>query len=180
MRLRKPMRWLCLVGLFASLPSAMAIGIAPTIDVSVLVSGGPGAFSYDYAIQNNSSAGIFLFSLIIPDSAATLQFPTGWTTTQLPAFEGTLVDWVSTDPSFDIPPAGTLGGFKIASRLSSGMIAFSAFDENFHEFDGQIAGPTVPPESPNTPEPRTFFLAGTAILALCFGSRLAPKKAIRV
>ena len=93
----------------------------------------------------------------------TIDAPTGWvTTTGIPSSGETLVEWISTDIPFDVPAFGGLSGFSFTSDSGPGTVAFSTFDENFIEFDGQTTGPVA---LTSVPEPQTVFLFGVGLSA---------------
>jgi hypothetical protein len=132
----------------------------PIVDATV--SGTTGAYSYAYEIDNPTSVGLLLFSLTITGDVGTIQSPDGWVPTTEPEDGGTLVEWISTDDSFDVPAFGSLGGFAITSDSAPGGVAFSTFDENFTEFDGQTTGPIAS----TVPEPGSLSLLSAALIGL--------------
>jgi len=145
---------LTIVTLFLS-PAARADSIL--VDPSL--SGSPGAYTYSYEIENQTSVALLLFSLTVTGDVGTINAPTGWlTATDIPAPGETQVEWISTDVPYDVPAFGTLSGFSLTSDSGPGTVPFSTFDENFSEFDGQTTGPIAP-----VPEPSSGTLLGTAI-----------------
>jgi hypothetical protein len=149
---------------------------ADSILVDPSVSGSPGAFTYSYEIENQTSVGLLLFSLTVTGDVGTINAPAGWiTSTGIPAPGETLVDWISTDVPFDVPAFGTLSGFSFASDSGPGTVAFSTFDENFSEFDGQTTGPVVS----TVPEPNGLTLLGTALIGIYIIRRRWPSCFIR-
>jgi hypothetical protein len=139
------------------------------IIVDASVSGSPGAYTYSYEIENQTSVGLLLFSLTVTGDIGAISAPTGWlTSTGIPSPGETLVEWISTDVPYDVPALGTLSGFSFTSDSEPGTAAFSTFDENFSEFDGQTTGPVAS----SVPEPRSAILVGTVLLGLCLQRRL--------
>ena len=105
----------------------------------------------------------FLFSSTVTGDVGLIQAPTGWVTAiDNPAPGEIQVEWVSTDVPYDVPALGTLSGFVIASDSGPGSVAFSTFDENFNEFDGQTTGPVAS----TVPEPQSVFLLATAVVGI--------------
>src|ERR1039458_6381897 len=146
---------LIVVTLFLS-PAARA----GSIFVDPSVSGSPGAYTYSYEIENQTSVGLLLFSLTVTGDVGTINAPTGWvTSTGILAPGETQVEWFSTDIPYDVPALGTLSGFSFTSDSGPGTVAFSTFDENFTEFDGQTTGPVAS----TVPEPNSLALLGTAL-----------------
>jgi hypothetical protein len=157
-RYSKILSFLIVIAPFLS-PAAQAGSIL--IDSSV--SGSPGAYTYSYEIENQTDVGILLFSLIVTGDVGTIDAPTGWlTATDIPAPGETQVEWISTDVPYDVPALGTLSGFSFTSDSGPGSVAFSTFDENFTEFDGQTTGPVAS----TVPEPNSFALLGTALIGM--------------
>jgi len=151
--------WVSMLASLVSLPAARADSIL--VDPSV--SGSPGAETYSYEIENQTDVGILLFSLTVTGDVGAIGAPGGWlTASEVPAPGEILVEWISTDVPFDPPPLGTLSGFSFTSDSGPGTVAFSTFDENFTEFDGQTTGPVAS----TTPEPGTFLLLGAALIGV--------------
>lgn len=142
-----------------SLPAVVRAGVI--VDASV--SGTTGAYYYAYEVENQTDVGLLLLSLTLTGDVGTMQSPTGWvpTTTVLAPGE-TLVEWISTDVPFDVPALGTLSGFSFTSDSGPGTVAFSTFDENFTEFDGQTTGPVAS----TVPDPNSLALLGTALIGI--------------
>ncbi len=152
---------------FSPLATADAINITPS------VSGTTGNYSYAYEIDNQTHVGIILFSLAVTGDVGLVQAPTGWVTaTDIPAPGETQVEWISTDVPYDVPASGILSGFVFASDSGPGNVAFSTFDENFAEFDGQTTGPAAS----TVPEPNGLALLGTALIGLYMRRRWAIGK----
>jgi hypothetical protein len=148
---------------------------ADVITVVPSVSGSPGAYSYSYEVDNQTSVGLLLFSLTVTGDVGTIVAPTGWVDTTGVGGPGqTLVEWISTDVPFDVPALGSLSGFSLTSDTGPGTVAFSTFDENFSEFDGQTQGPVAP----SVPEPSTVFLFGTSFIVLIIASKRVRKRLI--
>src|ERR1017187_2116179 len=132
--------YIAMVIVALSLPAVVRAGVI--VDASV--SGTTGAYSYAYEVENQTDVGLLLLSLTVTGDVGIMQSPTGWVpaTTVLAPGE-TLVEWISTDVPFDVPALGTLSGFSFTSGSGPGTVAFSTFDENFSEFDGQTTGPVA-------------------------------------
>jgi hypothetical protein len=151
----------------------LPVAHADIVSVIPSVSGSPGAFSYSYAVDNQPSVGLLLFSLTVTGDVGTILAPTGWVTATGVGGPGqTLVEWISTDVPFDIPAFGSLSGFSLTSDSGPGTVAFSTFDEGFSEFDGQTTGPVVSA----VPEPNSVALLSTSLIAIYFGRRFALRK----
>jgi hypothetical protein len=133
------------------------------IIVDASVAGSPGAYTYSYEIENQTDVGILLFSLTVTGDVELIEAPTGWVsgTTILAPAETSAV-WISTDVPYDVPAFGTLSGFSLTSDSEPGTVAFSTFDENFNEFDGQTTGPVAS----TVPEPGSLALLVTAVALL--------------
>lgn len=148
-----------LIATILFLPPAVRAGII--VDASVV--GSPGAYSYSYEIENQTDVGILLFSLTITGDVGLIEAPTGWVSgTTILAPGETQVEWISTDVPFDVPALGTLSGFSFTSDSGPGTVAFSTFDENFSEFDGQTTGPVASA----VPEPKSLALFGAALIGI--------------
>lgn len=129
------------------------------------VSGSPGAYSYSYGVDNQTAVGILLFSLTLTGDVGAIESPVGWVSaTDIPGPGETQVEWVSTGVPFDVPASGTLSGFSFTSDSGPGIVAFSTFDENFSEFDGQTTGPIA--SSVSTPEPSAFVLFAISLVGV--------------
>jgi hypothetical protein len=127
------------------------------------VSGTPGNYSYGYEIENQTDVGILLFSLTVTGDVRAVKGPTGWlTTTDIQAPGELQVEWISTDVPYDVPARGTLAGFSFMSDSGPGSVAFSTFNENFSEFDGQTTGPVAS----IVPEPSGLALLSTALISI--------------
>ena len=169
----------CYIGLLASTLASLVLlpaAQADSILVDPSVSGSSGAYSYSYEIENQTSVGLLLFSLTFTGDLGTIQSPTGWLSTTGTAGPGeTLVEWISTDVPFDVPALGTLSGFSFTSDSGPGIVAFSTFDENFSEFDGQTTGPIAS----TVPEPSSMvmvFIGTGLLLGAHIRSRLAGRQ----
>lgn len=79
------------------------------------VSGTTGAYSYSYEIENQTAIGLLAFSLTLTGDVGTIQSPSGWDVSEVPISGETLVQWVSLDVPFDVPPFGTLSSFAIGA-----------------------------------------------------------------
>lgn len=157
------------IGTLAFLSSAAR---ADMISVVPSVSGSPGAFSYSYEVDNQTSVGLLLFSLTVTGDVGTIIAPTGWVTATEAGGPGeTLIEWISTDVPFDVPAFGSLSGFSFTSDSGPGTVAFSTFDENFSEFDGRTTGPVAS----TVPEPNSVALLGTSLVVVFFGRRRFAK-----
>jgi len=158
----------CYVILWVSMLASLVLSpaaLADTIFVDPTVAGSPGAYTYSYEIENQTSVGLLLFSLTVTGDVGTINAPTGWvTSTGIPAPGETLVEWISTDVPFDVPALGTLSGFSFTSDSGPGTVAFSTFDENFSEFDGQSTGPVASTSS--VPEPNSLALLATGLIGI--------------
>ncbi len=160
------MRW------YAILFVSMLISLVPspgaradTISVHPSVLGSPGAYTYSYEIENQTSVGLLLFSLSITGDVGTIDAPNGWLTTTEVLTPGEIqVEWISTDVPYDVPALGTLSGFSFASDSGPGTVEFSTFDENFNESVGQTTGPVAPSVSA-VPEPPSLLLVTLALVA---------------
>jgi hypothetical protein len=140
---------------------------ADTIVVVPSVSDSLGTYTYSYEIQNPTSIGVLLFSLSVTGDIEAVAAPNGWiTTTESLAPGETELEWISTDFPFYVPALGTLSGFSFTSDSAPGVVDFSAFDEDFNEFDGQTTGPV---ESAVTavPEPPSLLLVALSLLGIC-------------
>lgn len=136
---------------------------ADAIQVDPTVLGSPGAYTYSYEVQNQTSVGLLLFSLTVTGDVGIIGAPTGWVTTTGSGGPGeTLVEWISTDISYDVPATGTLSGFSLRSDSVPGTVAFSTFDEGFTEFDGQTTGPAAS----TVPEPNSLALLGAVVIGI--------------
>ena len=157
--------------LWVSMLAGLAISPAARADSILVVpsvSGSPGDYTYSYEIENQTSVGLLLFSLTVTGDVGALDAPTGWLdTTSIVGPSETLVEWFSTDIPYDVPALGTLSGFSLTSDSEPGTAAFSTFDENFSEFDGQTTGPVGAP----TPEPQTLFVLFTSLISICIFRR---------
>jgi hypothetical protein len=156
------LRYNTLVLLFGFLLTSVA-----QADVIVVesLSGSPGAYSYQYEIENQTAVTIFDFSLTVTGEVGDIQSPVGWASgTDVPAPGETLVEWVDLDESYDVPAFGTLSGFAIASDSSPGNADFSTLDENFMELDGQTTGPIA--STSTAPEPGSMVLLAAALIWL--------------
>jgi hypothetical protein len=147
---------------------------ADSIFVVPSMSGSPGAYSYAYEVDNQTSVGLLLFSLTVTGDVETILAPAGWVTaTSFIAPGETQVEWVSTDVPYDVPALGTLSGFAIASDSGPGAVDFSTFDEIFSEFDGQTTGPIAS----TVPEPNTMALICiVSAVTICFRTLMASKR----
>ena len=153
------------------LPAAHADSAGVVINSAV--TGSPGAYSYSYGIDNQTAVGILLFSLTATGDVGAIDSPLGWvSTTDILGPGETQVEWVSTDTQFDVPASGVLSGFSFTSDSGPGTVAFSTFDENFSEFDGQTTGPIA--SSVSTPEPSALVL-----LAISLGGLFVLRQARR-
>src|SRR5665647_3305732 len=113
---QKDLSMRCYVILWVSMLASLVLSpaaLADTIFVDPTVAGSPGAYTYSYEIENQTSVGLLLFSLTVTGDVGTINAPTGWvTSTGIPAPGETLVEWISTDVPFDVPALGTLSGFS--------------------------------------------------------------------
>jgi hypothetical protein len=159
----------CYVILWASMLASLVLSpaaLAGSILVDPTVAGSPGAYTYSYEIENQTSVGLLLFSSTVTGDVGTIDAPTGWlTSTGIPAPGETLLEWISTDVPYDVPAMGTLSGFSFTSDSGPGTVAFSTFDENFNEFDGQTTGPAAS----IVPEPNSVALFGIALIGIYAG-----------
>jgi hypothetical protein len=127
------------------------------IIVDASVSGSSGALSYAYEVENQTAIGILGLSLDVTGDVGSLEAPGGWVAgTAVISPGATLINWVSTDVPFDVPPLGTLSGFAVASTDGPGTVAFSTLDEDFNFFDGETTGPVASP----IPEPASIIVLG--------------------
>ena len=155
--------WVSMLASVVMSPAARA----DTILVDPSVSGSPGAYTYSYEIENQTSVGLLLFSLTVTGDVGTINAPTGWVSgTGIPGPGETLVEWISTDVPFDVPALGTLSGFSFTSDSGPGTVAFSTFDENFSESDGQTTGPVA--STSIIPEPNSLALLATGLIGMIY------------
>ena len=155
-------------GLCVAVGLLLVSDVRAGIIVDVSTSQTNGTYTYSYQIENQTSVGLFAFSLSLPAVIGTIQSPNGWDGSIVPILDETLVQWVSTDVPFDVPAFGTLAGFVITSSSGPGSVTFSTLDDNFSQFEGQTTGPVA---SASVPEPGSFGVIATVLGVLFFRNR---------
>jgi hypothetical protein len=135
---------------------------------------GGGLWQYDYAFQNTSDSGDYLYSVYLYFTQETLftgtLLATGWDGI---VWDGntwptTFTDTYSTDPGYDIAAGNSLGGFSFTVDYQAGDIAYDAFFSG----DQMISGTTsLVPE----PVSSTLFVIGGAVLGF---RRFMKRKAV--
>jgi hypothetical protein len=148
---------------------------ADGVIVDSSVSGSPGAFTYSYEIENQTSLRLLLFSVTFTGDLGAIHSPTGWpTATGIPAPGETIVQWVSAVDPYDVPAFGTLSGFSLTSDSGPGTVTFSTFDVDFNEFAGQTTGPVAS----TVPEPNSLALLVTGRIGI-YAWRLCALRRVR-
>lgn len=137
---------------------------------------------WTYTIFNNEAPGsanfVDQFTIAISAAITVTAEPAGWDNT-IGLSNGVMsITWFSTDPSTDLAPGGSLGGFSFSSPGSSDVLANSVL--NSWDHDANVPGPdsvAIQVDSPqDVPEPWTGSTVG---LALLVGSMWLRKKSRR-
>ena len=118
-------------------------------------------FSYAYSVENTGTASILGFFVTVDASVDQVSAPNGWEFGTLAIGPQTIVQWLSSDAQFDIPPGQTLPGFVIMSTAPPGSAQYSALDDSFNFFNGQTIGPQAP-----IPEPSGLTCVGSGLLLM--------------
>lgn len=140
-----------------------SLATASSVSVDSTVSGTPGAYIYNYEIENQSPVNLLAFSLVFSGDFTDILSPNGWVVgTGSPAPGENLIQWFSTDVPFDVTAFGTLAGFGFKSASGPGAVSFSILDDDFNEFDGQATGPIA--SATSVPEPASLILLGTGLI----------------
>jgi hypothetical protein len=144
------------VGLMAVVfvPSASA---SPIVTAEVTLNGN---WLYSYQVNNDSVDSLYDFGVDFAGEYFDITGPDGWV-----IFHGdgsatatglSFIDWFSPDPSLDLAPGQTLGGFTFQSALGPGSIVYHIATGG-DAFDGRTTGPNP------VPEPGTLVLLGSGI-----------------
>lgn len=132
---------------------------------NVTFDSGTNLFTYDYTIDNSGTTAIIGLGLDLFAPVLGTSFPVGWDVSVMPLGPESLVQWISLDIPFDVPPSGLLNGFSITSSAGPGTVSFSFLDENFDSVVGQTTGPTA------VPEPSYVLITLVALSLLTFSKR---------
>jgi len=141
----------------------------PLVTVTGSVSGPVGGvYTYSYTIENDplSTESVWEF-WVYPTApfwgiSQIIDPVTGWIAWDFLTDYASYIQWFSTDPSYDIPPGGSLSGFSYQSAGPPGTIGYEVggSDPTWGWSTGNYASGTTVGA---TPEPAAFLLLLTGI-----------------
>jgi hypothetical protein len=119
--------------------------ISAQIDVSCTPTQTGSTYEYAYQLLNSGSSPVLVYDLAVQGDVSDLSGPEGWAGTIIPYADYTIVDWMSSDPAYDIPADSLPRAFSLKSALKPGNVAYTATNDNLDDFSGQTLGPVLRP-----------------------------------
>lgn len=141
--------------------SVLAVSARGNIISNLSFDSATNLYTYSYEIRNGGTAAIIGLGLDLFAPIVGTTSPVGWDVSIVPLGPETLVQWVSLDIPFDVPPSGALSGFSIISPSGPGTVEFSVLNDIFDSEIGQTIGPTAVPE----PTTQLGVIAGLLLIA---------------
>jgi hypothetical protein len=123
---------------------------------------------FSYSITNIGSTPVASITIEVETTITSIIVPTGWIGNTSPFGSSTLIHFDASDSPFSIKIGETLTGFSFVSTSDVGTVPYSAFDDNFNNFDGVTQGPVLITSSAPEPHSGAMLLSG-AVLLFCTG-----------
>lgn len=151
---------LLIIALFANFTGLASATLISHVDSTVIFDANSGEYTYGYDVHNEvaSNENIWAFTVYPGAEVFDILSPTGWDWILTDYL--TFVRWPSENPTYDIVPGVSKGGFGFKSYVSEAIVAYDVEGSYNTIYTGETVGPAA------VPEPDTFILLSAGLAGL--------------